>query len=74
MHLDDSTLDRYLARTLDRNALAALDAHVAACPLCTLAVEAAGLDPARWQRRGLLGRLVRLTPEAVSAGDLQRAA
>jgi hypothetical protein len=74
MHLDDSTLDPYLARSLDRTTLRELDAHVVTCPMCTLTAEGAALDPARWDRRGLLGRLVRLTPEAVAGGQLERAA
>jgi hypothetical protein len=63
MHLDDTTLDAYLARSLDATSLRSFDDHVASCLPCLLAVETAGLDPTRWERRGLLGRLVRLTPQ-----------
>jgi hypothetical protein len=69
MHLDDTTLDGYLARSLDRNALGALDKHVASCLQCSLLVESAGLDDARWERRGLLRRLV-----PTSQPELDRAA
>ena len=62
-HLDRLTLDGYLSRSLGRERLTALDDHVASCLDCTLAVEAAALDEARWERRGLFGRLVRVTPE-----------
>ena len=59
-HLDTNMLDGYLPRTLDGTELRALDDHVVGCLHCSLAVESAGLDEARWQRRGPLGRLVRV--------------
>jgi hypothetical protein len=59
-HLDTTTLDGYLSRTLAGTELRALDDHVLGCLDCSLAVEAAGLDEHRWQRRGPLGRLVRV--------------
>ena len=58
-HLDTSSLDGYLSRTLDGTELRALDDHVLGCLDCSLAVESAGLDEDRWQRRGPLARLVR---------------
>ena len=61
-HLDDSTFDGYLSRSLGRDHLRALDDHVATCLDCTLAVELAALDENRWQRRGPLGRLTHVTP------------
>lgn len=66
-HLDGVKLDNYLARSLDRHELRMLDEHVASCPRCTLAVEREGLDPARWRRRGVLGRLVAVPPEHEAA-------
>ena len=74
MHLDDSTLDGYIARSFDRDALASFDDHVTTCLRCTLAVEAAGLDPERWERRGLFGRLVRVAPPRPARAELGRAA
>jgi hypothetical protein len=75
MHLDGLQLDRYLARSLDRATLRSLDDHVAGCLACLLAVESSGLQPARWQRRGPLGRLVRVEPERASRpAQLERAA
>jgi hypothetical protein len=59
-HMNANALDGYLTRTLDGTALRALDDHVVGCLDCSLAVEAAGLDADRWQRRGPLGRLVRV--------------
>jgi hypothetical protein len=64
MHLDSSTLDPCLSRSLDAARLRAFDDHLASCLQCQLLVEAAALDPERWERRGLLGRLVRVTPLA----------
>jgi hypothetical protein len=64
MHLDTSTLDHYLARSLDAPRLQTFDQHVGTCLHCLLLVEAASLDPERWERRGLLGRLVHVTPPA----------
>jgi len=58
-HLNSTTLDGYLSRSLGRQELAALEDHVAGCLRCSLAVETAGLDECRWERRGLFGRLVR---------------
>ena len=62
MHLDSSTLDPYLSRSLDVSRLRAFDDHLGSCLQCLLVVEAAGFDSERWERRGLLGRLVRVTP------------
>jgi hypothetical protein len=58
-HLNDSTIDAYLSRSLEREHLRTLDDHVSTCAECSLAVEATALDARRWARRGLLGRLVR---------------
>jgi hypothetical protein len=60
VHLDPSQLDGYLSRSLDRHDLRSLDDHVVGCLACTLAIETAGLAEERWERRGTLGRLVRL--------------
>ena len=57
-HLHESTLDGYLARSLEPAELRTYDAHVLSCLSCALAVEREGLDPDRWERRGILGRLV----------------
>jgi hypothetical protein len=57
-HLDDPTIGSYLARSLSPSRLQSLDDHVAGCLPCALAVEATSLDEDRWERRGILGRLV----------------
>jgi hypothetical protein len=67
MHLDSSTLDGYLTRTLERERLAALDGHLDTCLACRLTVESEALRTDRWERRGLLGRLVPVAPPAQTA-------
>jgi hypothetical protein len=67
VHLDSSTLNGYLTRTLDRDRLATLDDHLDTCLACRLTVEAEALRPDRWERRGLLGRLVSVAPPAQPA-------
>jgi hypothetical protein len=62
VHLDSKTLDAYMSRSLDAPRLHAVDQHIGTCLQCLLLVEAVSLDPERWERRGLLGRLVRVTP------------
>jgi hypothetical protein len=64
MHLDIGTLDGYLSRSHDASRLVSFDDHVASCLQCQLLVEAAAFEPDRWERRGLLGRLVHVTPVA----------
>jgi hypothetical protein len=76
MHLDDTTIDRYLTRSLDPQQQRTYDRHVETCLQCLLLVESTGLAEARWERRGVLGRLVRVTPPVVQARPavLRRAA
>jgi hypothetical protein len=59
MHLYGDILEDYVARELPAHTLAAIDSHVSNCLFCaqTLAGEAAASTG--WERRGLLGRLVR---------------
>jgi len=73
MHLDSTTLDGYLTRTLERDRLAALDDHLDTCLACRLTVEAEALRPDRWERRGLLGRLVPVAPPARPAPAAEEA-
>jgi hypothetical protein len=72
-HLNESTLDAYLTRSLDRSQLRTYDAHVLSCLPCALAVEREGLAAERWERRGLLGRLVPVMPvQALRARRVER--
>jgi len=60
MHGTREQFDRYLTRDLDGPTLATLDAHVATCLPCSMMLAESGASAARWERRGLLGRLVRV--------------
>jgi hypothetical protein len=60
MHGTQEQLDGYLRRDLDATTLAALDAHVANCLPCSMMLAEAGRSAAQWERRGFLGRLVRV--------------
>ena len=59
MHLYGNVLDNYVRRDLPAETLDAIDRHVSNCLSCahTLASETATSNG--WERRGLLGRLVR---------------
>jgi hypothetical protein len=74
VHLDNSTLDPYLTRMLHRDELRALDRHVMTCLPCLLLLESAGLEQERWERRGVLGRLVRVAAPVVPAAVERRRA
>lgn len=64
MHGTQMELDGYLRRDLDPATLAVLDSHVANCLPCATMVAESGASAARWERRGLLGRLVRVDERA----------
>jgi len=59
MHLYGEILDRYVERDLPADTLAAIDAHVSNCLSCSHEVAAETAAAAGWERRGVLGRLVR---------------
>jgi hypothetical protein len=69
VHLDSNSLDPYMSRSLDAPRLHAFDEHLGTCLQCLLLVEAASLDPDRWERRGILGRLVHVTPPAAPPAE-----
>jgi hypothetical protein len=60
MHLNQRDIRRYLGRDLDQRTLAAMDAQTSVSLPWTLLLARRGLDEAGWERRGLLGRLVRV--------------
>ena len=66
MHLYGETLKRYVARALPEPTLAAIDAHVTNCMFCTHTLAETRAATTRWERRGLLGRLVRVPSETSS--------
>jgi hypothetical protein len=73
MHLYDETLDLYLARKLPQKTLSAIDVHVSNCLFCANAIADAQARTTRWERRGWLGRLVRLDETPVAAGRAEEA-
>jgi hypothetical protein len=71
MHLYGEILERYVSRDLPSPTLAAIDAHVSNCLFCahTLAEETAASNG--WERRGLLGRLVRAEGQAATDSEVE---
>lgn len=75
LHLGTETINGLLTRSLEARRLRELEDHVRSCLRCSLVVDAAAADPARWERRGLLGRLapVVVAPEARTESVLRAA-
>ena len=67
MHLYGDTLERYVARDLPQKHLVVLDSHVSNCMFCAHGLADQTVASTAWERRGWLGRLVRV--EAPSAVD-----
>jgi hypothetical protein len=59
MHLYGEVLDNYMARDLPEQTLAAIDVHVSNCFFCAHTLANGSVASKGWDRRGLLGRLVR---------------
>ncbi|MDX6409853.1 MAG: hypothetical protein QOE13_2924 [Gaiellaceae bacterium] len=59
MHLYGEVLDSYVARDLPAQTLAAIDVHVSNCLFCAHTLATGTAASTGWERRGLLGRLVR---------------
>jgi len=59
MHIYGKILEQYLNRELPHNQLVAIDAHVSNCLFCAHALADESGTTTTWERRGLLGRLVR---------------
>jgi hypothetical protein len=59
LHLHGETLEHYLDRRLPPRTLDAIDVHVSNCLSCAHAIAGATTTTVGWERRGLLGRLVR---------------
>jgi anti-sigma factor RsiW len=58
MHLAADQIDAYVSGRLDEATMAACSAHISLCLQCTQRI-ARRTQPGRWERQGLLGRLVR---------------
>jgi hypothetical protein len=59
MHVYGDTLENYVARELPPRTLDTIDVHVSNCLYCVYALAGATAATTDWERRGLLGRLVR---------------
>ena len=59
MHPYGELLDNYVRRDLPAQTLDAIDLHVSNCLFCTHTLANGIAAPTGWERRGLLGRLVR---------------
>ena len=60
-------IDAYIDRELDDRTVAEIDGHVGGCLACATAISERSSGAERWERRGLLGRLVRVEPATVEA-------
>jgi hypothetical protein len=59
MHLYGQVLNNYVRRDLPTSTLDAIDLHVSNCLPCAQTLASGTAASAGWERRGLLGRLVR---------------
>ena len=59
MHLHGNVLDNYVKRDLPAQTLDAIDLHVSNCLFCAHTLATGTVASTSWERRGLLGRLVR---------------
>jgi hypothetical protein len=64
-------LDAYLAGQLDGGRLAVAEAHVSNCLHCTRTIAETGVKSGDWERRGWLGRLVRIDEPVVDAPPVE---
>jgi hypothetical protein len=60
MRLRGTDVDRYLSRDLDERRLSAMDARVSTSLSLTELLAQQAMEEVGWERRGLLGRLVRV--------------
>jgi hypothetical protein len=75
MHLHGEQLERYQKRDLPQPVLSAIDAHVSSCMYCSRSMAQAAAASERWERRGWLGRLVRIEkPQPVAIRPIEEEA
>jgi hypothetical protein len=71
MHLYGETLDRYVTRDLPPAQLAAIDGHVSNCLFCAHALAQDAVNSIAWERRGWLGRLVRIEAQPIADAGVE---
>jgi len=62
MHLREHEIDRYLARELDERTLTGMDAQASVSLPWNQLLARRAMEQTGWERRGFLGRLVRIEP------------
>jgi hypothetical protein len=67
MHLNGQLGERYRAGNLDSRIATAIDVHVSNCFQCARQLAEASAAAESWERRGWLGRLVRVGQEPAPA-------
>jgi hypothetical protein len=71
MHLYGDTLESYVKRDLPSPQLTAIDNHVSNCLFCAHGLADEAVLATGWERRGFLGRLVRVERQDAVDGDVQ---
>jgi hypothetical protein len=69
MHVNAETLERHVAGELPAATSDNVHAHISNCLFCAQTLAEQTVTATRWERRGLLGRLVPLPAPADSAVD-----
>jgi hypothetical protein len=69
MHLYGDVLERYMTRKLPASQLTRLDAHVSNCLFCAHGLADGAVASTSWERRGWLGRLVRVEGQTALDAD-----
>jgi anti-sigma factor RsiW len=68
MHLYGDILEAYVAGELSPTTHSAIDVHVSNCLFCAATLAAERSAAAQWERRGWLGRLVRVEEPLITEG------
>jgi len=72
MHIHPAILESYAAGELSQPQLASVDAHVSNCLFCAHAIADHAVISETWERRGWLGRLVRVDAPPVVAQHVEQ--
>jgi hypothetical protein len=63
MHVNSETLERYSAGDLPAAEVATIHTHVSTCLYCAHSLAVRSVAESSWERRGVLGRLVRISED-----------
>ena len=67
MHLHGERLERFQKRDLPQPLLSTIDGHVSNCLYCSRSLAQIAASSEQWERRGWLGRLVRIEEPQTAA-------